>query len=215
MVKIACKCSAGLHVAVIYLQMPQLQSNSSHIYHITSQPTFLPASVTVENHVMPQLRVYNYGSMTFQQDGAPPNSRTEVCAYLRAGGVQWTWERTWVALCSTNWTHLDSWRMCCTIFRWLQPSMSFSRATQTLTGRYGICCSMYGNSLTTVEIPVCLHREGANVEHVSNWSVTSYNACGFTNQNYIHREIKGRFNSENAWYHWAQGLFPSVYYPKI
>jgi len=71
MVKIACKCSAGLYVAVIYLQMSHLQSNSSHIYHITSQSTFLPASVTVENHVMSQPLACNYGSMMVQQDGAP------------------------------------------------------------------------------------------------------------------------------------------------
>ena len=90
MVKIACKCSAGLYVAVIYLQMSHLQSNSSHIYHITSQSTFLPASVTVENHVMSQPLACNYGSMMVQQDGAPPNSRTEICAFLSADGVKWT-----------------------------------------------------------------------------------------------------------------------------
>ena len=115
MVKIAYKCVAGLYVAVIYLQMPHLQSNSSYVYLISSQPTFLPATVTVENHVMPQLRPYSYCSMMVQQDGAPPNSRTEICAYLSAAGVNWTWDRHWLALYSTNLTHLDSWRMCCTV----------------------------------------------------------------------------------------------------
>jgi len=77
-------------VAVIYLQMPQPQSVSSHIYHITSQSTFLPASVTVENHVMPQLQAHNYGSMVVQQDGAPPISCTEICVHLSAVGMNWT-----------------------------------------------------------------------------------------------------------------------------
>jgi len=90
MVKVAYKCSAGLFVAVISLQMTQLQSNSSQIYHITSQSTFLPTSVTVENHVIPQIRAYNYGSMVVQQDGAPTNSPTEICAYVSAIGMKWT-----------------------------------------------------------------------------------------------------------------------------
>ena len=46
--------------------------------------------------------------------------------------------------------------------------MSFSRATQTLlTGRSGICCCENGNSLSAVGISAWLHREGANVEHLS------------------------------------------------
>jgi len=51
---------------------------------------------------------------------------------------------------------------------WLQPSMSFSRETQTLlTGRSGICCGIYENSSTTVGITAWLRRKGANVEHLS------------------------------------------------
>ena len=82
---VACKYSAGLYVSVIYPQMYLLQSNSCHIYHITSQPVFLPASVTAKSDVMPQLC-----SMMVQQDGAPPNSLTEICDPVSAVGMNWT-----------------------------------------------------------------------------------------------------------------------------
>lgn len=65
------------------------------------------------------------------------------------------------------------------------------------------------------------HNEGQNYNLLTvgksfgNAAKFKYIETKVTNENYTHKEIKGRLNSANAWYHSVQNLLSSASYFKM